>query len=158
METDAAANPRGPGGPRTEEGKTRSSRNATKNGLFAAHDFIRAGETEEYTQTLISLMNQLSPDGVLEETFATEIMGATWRLRRCRLVEADFSCRTTLDPMLIDPNGDNVISREQKSVDRARAQSHNILRRSLAELRKLQTGRTTLAQPPNAQPSGLTKQ
>src|SRR5260370_40003658 len=86
MDTAAPTNPHGPSGPCTEAGKQRSSRNAMKNGLFAAHDFIREGETEEYTQTLISLMNQLSPEGVLEETFATEIMGATWRLRRCRLV------------------------------------------------------------------------
>ncbi len=33
-------------------------------------------------------MLELSPEGVLEETFAIEIMSATWRLRRCRLIEA----------------------------------------------------------------------
>ena len=36
---------------------------------------------------------------------------------------------------------DDLTEKEQKSVDRARAQSHNILRRSISELRKLQTER-----------------
>jgi len=77
-------------------------------------------------QILAALMHELSPEGVLEEIFATEIMTATWRLRRCHRVEADPA--------------------EQESVDRARAQSHNILRRSIAELRKLQTERTIRTQ------------
>jgi hypothetical protein len=107
-----------------------------KNGLFAARDFIREGEEKEYAQTLRSLMTQLSPEGVLEETFAAEIMGAHWRLRRCRLVEASFAGRAALDPMV-----DDLTEKEQNSVDRARAQAHNILRRSIAELRKLQKQR-----------------
>ena len=37
---------------------------------------------------------------------------------------------------------DERTEKQQKSVDRARAQSHLILRRSLAELRNLQKGRT----------------
>jgi len=84
-------------GPRTEAGKARSSQNATKHGLFAAHDFIREGEEAEYAQTLTSLMEEIAPEGILEQTFATEIMGATWRLRRCRLVEEAFSCIDELD-------------------------------------------------------------
>ena len=36
---------------------------------------------------------------------------------------------------------DERTEKQQKSVDRARAQSHNILRRSIAELRKLQKQR-----------------
>ena len=51
-------------------------------------------------------------------------MSATWRLRRCRLVEA------TTSPI------------DDAAVDRARSHAHNMLRRSLAELRKLQTERT----------------
>jgi hypothetical protein len=125
-------NPNGSTGPTTETGKDRSSRNATKHGLFSANDLILDPETEEYAQTLTALFAQLSPEGVLEETFATEIMTATWRLRRCGLLEQNLT--TELPP------------HEQTSVDRARAQSHNILRRSMAELRKLQTERTIRVQ------------
>ena len=126
-------------GPRTEAGKAKSSRNAIRTGLYAARDFVRPEEEEEYAQTLIKLMDELVPGNSIEETFATEIMGATWRLRRCRLVEEHFGIIPNLD---FDPMIDERTEKQQKSVDRARAQSHLILRRSLDELRKLQKVRT----------------
>jgi hypothetical protein len=120
-------------GPRTEAGKAISARNSTKHGLFTQRDFVLEGEDEEYAQTFAELMAELSPGGVLEQTFATEIMGANWRLRRCGILEFDLARATDRGPDAQDAI--------QKSIDRARAQSHNILRRSLAELRKLQTER-----------------
>jgi hypothetical protein len=92
---------------------------------------------KKYARTLTSLMSELTPENSVEETFAIEIMGATWRLRRCRLVEEAFGDIEDLD---FDPMVDERTEKQQKSVDRARAQSHLILRRSLAELRKLQKG------------------
>jgi hypothetical protein len=133
---DAVKIPHASTGPRTDAGKARSSQNATKTGLYAAHDFIRNGEEQEYTETLTSLMHELAPHGALEETFATEIMGATWRLRRCRMVEEDLAEISILDPMV-----DEQTAKQQKSVDRARAQSLNIMRRCIADLRQLQTNR-----------------
>jgi hypothetical protein len=162
-------------GPKTEAGlespsgvraKAKSSRNAIRTGLYAARDFVRPEEEEEYAQTLIKLMDELTPENSVEQTFATEIMGATWRLRRCRLVEEAFSSIEDLD---FDPMIDERTEKQQKSVDRARAQSHLILRRSLDELRKLQKGRTIQEQladqlptpkpapepPPNAGPPNM---
>jgi hypothetical protein len=124
-------------GPQTDEGKARAAQNSLKTGLFAVHDFIRAGEEEEYAELRASFLDELQPDGGIEQAFAAEIVGAAWRLRRCRLIEADFSLRTVLDPMVDAPT-----SPEQQSVDRARIQSHNLMRRSMAELRKVQTERT----------------
>ena len=135
---DAVNIPKGPGGPKTQAGKQNSSRNSIRTGLYAARDFIRSGEEEEYAQSLIRLMDELTPDGELETTFATEIMGATWRLRRCRLVEEAFGMVDDLD---FDPMIDERTEKQQKSVDRARSQSHLILRRSIAELAKLQKAR-----------------
>jgi hypothetical protein len=125
MLTDAAA-----------AGASRSSRNSLKHGLFAAHDFVREGEEAEYLETVASLTAELAPKGPLEQTFTTEIIGATWRLRRCRILEEDFSLLTDVDPMT-----DEKTEKQQRSVDRARAQSHLVLRRSIAELRVLQTER-----------------
>src|SRR5580704_2293977 len=136
---DAVTNPHASTGPKTEAGKAKSSRNAIRTGLYAARDFIRPEEEEEYAQTLIQLMDELTPEGIVEQTFATEIMGAHWRLRRCRLVEEAFSSIENLD---FDPMMDERTEKQQKSVDRARAQSHLILRRSIDELRKLQSIRT----------------
>jgi hypothetical protein len=133
--SDFVRDPRSSTGPRTEAGKAKSSRNSIRTGLYAARDFVRPEEEEEYAQTLIKLMDELTPENTVEQTFATEIMGATWRLRRCRLVEESFSF---LDDLDLDPMIDEKTEKHQKSVDRARAQSHLILRRSLDELRKLQ--------------------
>jgi len=143
---DAVNIPKGPGGPKTEQGKANSSRNAIRTGLYAARDFIRTGEEEEYAQSLIRLMDELTPDGELETIFATEIMGATWRLRRCRLVEEAFGMVDDLD---FDPMMDERTEKQQKSVDRARAQSHLVLRRSIAELAKLQKARYLCEQSQN---------
>jgi len=119
-------------GPRTEEGKARSSQNALKTGLFAARDFIRPGEEDEHQTTYLALMHELDPRGILEQVFADEIMSANWRLRRCSIIESDLA----LAPESPDA---------QRSVDRARAHSHSLLRRSIAELRKLQTERAVRA-------------
>jgi hypothetical protein len=143
MTTDAT-NRSGATGPRTEAGKAISARNSTKHGLFAQRDFVLAGEDEEYAQTFTELMAELAPGSVLEQTFATEIMGANWRLRRCGILEFDLARSADRAPDAQDAI--------QKSIDRARAQSHNILRRSLAELRKLQTERhTRILQMPDSQ-------
>jgi hypothetical protein len=75
----------------------------------------------------------------MEGTFTLEIMGVTWRLRRCRLVEEAFGAIDDLD---FDPMMDERTEKQQKSLDRARTESHLILRRALAELRKLRKGRT----------------
>src|SRR5207249_1335120 len=97
---------------------------------FAARDYILADETEEYTETLTNLWRYLKPQNALEEIFVTEIMTAAWRLRRCGLVEAALATR--------DLTEDN-LAKEQKPIDRARTQANNLLRRSTAELRRLQT-------------------
>jgi uncharacterized protein YecA (UPF0149 family) len=122
------------------DGKTRSSRNAIRYGLYTIHDFIREGEEREYAKTLTSLMAELSPEGILEQTCATQIMAANWRLRRCGLVEFDLA-ESDLDPMAAGPE-DIQAEKTQKSVDRARAQAFSLFRRALAELRKLQDERT----------------
>ena len=54
----AATTKSGQTGPRTESGKANSSRNSIRTGLYAARDFIRTGEEEEYAQTLIRLMDE----------------------------------------------------------------------------------------------------
>ena len=125
--TDAFTNPR-PAAPPP---------NPLKSGLYSIRDFVRKGQEKEYANTLIDLMTELAPKGILEECFATEIMKSTWRLRRCRNIEFDLAESTELDPMI-----DEKTSNHQKTVDRARTQAHFLLRHSLVQLSKLQTART----------------
>jgi hypothetical protein len=129
-------------GPKTEAGKARSSKNALTLGLFTMNDFVRDNEAEDYTKICASLWNELSPEGTLEQNFTTEIVSATWRLRRCRMADEALGLISIADPAWSDPMLSPANEKQQKSVDRARAQAHNALRRSIAELRTLQTERT----------------
>jgi hypothetical protein len=146
------ANHNGPTGPRTEEGKAISSQNALQTGLFAKQDFVLPDEYVEYSQTQLVLMNELSPEGILEQTFADEIMSANWRLRRCRLTEAALAMRSLEDATFDDEK----LDRKQRSIDRARTAAHSVLRRSMAELRRLQTERQTRLEVDETEFPGLT--
>ena len=149
-------------GPRTESGKSRSSKNALTFGLFTLNDFVRENEAEQYTKICTSLWTELSPEGTVEEVLTSELMSATWRLRRCRMVEEDLAEITFLnptqkDPAQQDPMQNPETEKQQKSVDRARAQSHSIFHRCLNALRKVQTERGIRCQafPESGPPEGL---
>jgi hypothetical protein len=149
-------------GPRTEPGKSRSSRNALTFGLFTLNDFVRENETEDYTKICTSLWSELTPEGTVEEFLTTELISSTWRLRRCRMVEEDLSEITILNPTQKDPDQKDPMQnpeteKQQKSVDRARAQSHSIFHRCLNALRKVQTERGIRSQafPDSGPPEGL---
>jgi hypothetical protein len=137
MSPNSAETHSGPTSPRTPAGKAISSQNAIKHGLFTRRDFVLPDERDEYNETWLRLLDRLCPDGILEQTFADEIMSAQWRLRRCRIAESDLAARSLEDETLDEPT----VDRKQHSIDRARASAHRLLRGSIAELRKLQTER-----------------
>ena len=114
--------------------------NALKDGLFARRDFVRPVEIAEYDEFRGALLEELSPQTVLEQSYADEIVTAHWRLRRCRMIESALAAACG-DDFLLSPEDEQ----RQKSVDRARAQSQNALRKATAELRALQTERSTRA-------------
>ena len=127
IETDTTST-----GPRTAEGKSISSQNARKTGLFTARDFIRPEEQPEYEELRESLEADLNPEGPLEIQIAGEIRTAIWRLRRCGHLESDLAV-SQLD--------DATIAKQQLSIDRARNQATRLLHKNTAELRRLQTER-----------------
>lgn len=113
---------------------------------------MRPFEIPEHDQLRDGLAEELKPDTLLEHTMAAQILHAMWRLRRCAQVEESLAARAgDLDPM---DNPETLPT--QTAVDRARAQSNVTLRRSMAELRRLQTERFLRAQLPAA--DGLVSQ
>jgi hypothetical protein len=123
-------------GPNTETGKSNSSRNALTIGLYTRADYVRPEERDLYKEFCETLYSELNPEGLLEETFAAEITGASWRLRRCSAVEAELADYTTQDPML-----DESTEKTRRSLERARSHAHSLLNRSVNQLRRLQTER-----------------
>jgi uncharacterized protein YchJ len=118
---------------------TTEARNTISLGLFTMQDFVRPEETDDYHQLCKSFWEHLQPSGPLEQTFVSEIIRSTWRLRRCSLVEASMSDR--VGDSSIDPMEDPWHSALQNTVDRASARANNTLRRATTELRRLQTER-----------------
>jgi hypothetical protein len=121
-------------GPVTGEGKQASSQNAITFGLFTQNDYVRPGEEDEYARFCDAFRRDFNPEGAAEETLATLIVSASWRIRRCALVEAGLAPESDLDPMQNDS-----CSGLQNSVDRARSRAFNLFHRAMADLRRLQT-------------------
>jgi hypothetical protein len=84
--------PRGPAdkkasGPRTKQGKQKSSRNATKHGLFSKVIVLISEPRAEYERLLAGLWETQRPVGALEELLVEDLATAAWRKRRLFLAE-----------------------------------------------------------------------
>ena len=75
-------------GPRTTNGKARSSRNATTHGLYCQH-LVLPGESQHLFQTLREAwLLRLSPQDVLELLIVDRIVAAAWKLQRLQAAES----------------------------------------------------------------------
>ncbi len=74
-------------GPRTEEGKQRSSLNATTHGLFATAAVLPHEDPAVYQSFCQKFLKDLQPKGMLEEQLAQTMVDTQWRLNRCRSIE-----------------------------------------------------------------------
>ena len=75
-------------GPRTEEGKKRTSRNALKHGFRAKDPLIPGEDPEEFAAHNAELMNDLGPASVVEQNLVDQLVDITWRLKRFGRIEA----------------------------------------------------------------------
>ena len=79
-------------GPKTEEGNSRSRRNALKHGILASALLITQGEgaedRAEFDELLGGLHRDLAPVGTLEEMLVEKIAVCWWRQKRALRCEA----------------------------------------------------------------------
>lgn len=68
-------------GPRTPEGKARSSRNAVKHGILMDNAMVESSYGEEYRALLHALERDLQPEGVLEQALVARITALLLRER-----------------------------------------------------------------------------
>ena len=74
-------------GPRTQVGKSRSSRNSIRHGLLA-QDVILENENEHlFVERRDAIVADLSPVGELEQVLVERIVVCEWRLQRLRHIE-----------------------------------------------------------------------
>jgi len=81
-------------GPKTPEGKARSSRNALAHGLCAGHHVVVEGESPEaFAAFEAALVADLAPAGALQMLLAGRIARAAWRLERAERIETELFAR-----------------------------------------------------------------
>jgi hypothetical protein len=131
------ANAQKSSGPVTDAGRATSSRNRLTLGLYTQRDYVTFDEQDLYTEFCDTMHLELSPEGLLEEACATEVTGATWRLRRCSNAEYEVGSPIAIDPLL-----DALSEKALRSIDRARVSSFSMISRATNHLRKLQTERS----------------
>ncbi|MBI4877487.1 MAG: hypothetical protein HY822_22895 [Acidobacteria bacterium] len=132
----AAANAQRSTGPRTPEGKARSSQNACKHGLTAREAVVAPEDKAEFDEFLADYRADLQPEGVLEETLFSQLVTASWNLRRIRRLETGFAAAAGADP-LANPPHDETLDRWARYAARAERSLH----RAIRQLRELQTAR-----------------
>jgi hypothetical protein len=112
-------------GPRTEEGKRRSSQNARTHGLTAHHPVIPDEDRAAFDQLRTQLQAETKPQGALQQIVFEELIHAAWNLCRVRTLEAE------LNPSAPDAQLDR-LARHHTRLERA-------FFRALRELKALQT-------------------
>jgi hypothetical protein len=80
-------------GPRSEEGRERSSLNAMKHGLTGRTVVLPKEDKEEYRAFCKRMIDSLHPATPVEEELAQSIADQYWRLRRVRAIEEGMNER-----------------------------------------------------------------
>ena len=139
-------------GPKTETGKSRSSKNRLTFGLFTISDFVREDESESYTKICTNLWSRTLSRRNHRRSFHHRN-----HERHLASPPLPHGRRGYRQIAILDPMQDPETAAQQKSVDRARAQSVNIMNRCINALRKLQTERGIRSQafPETDVPAGL---
>ena len=77
-------------GPRTEEGKAASSRNACRHGLFTAIASLSPAERDRFDSFHTHYAEMYQPDGAEQSRWVAELALADFRRDRVRMMEAGF--------------------------------------------------------------------
>jgi hypothetical protein len=123
-------------GPRTPEGKARSSMNALKEGFRSQHLIILPGQEEEFKLITEHVARAFTPLGETEMFLYEEIIYDTWNLHRVRARQNRLAEENGIDP-LDDPN----LAKEYDRLLSYEARFKSSLRANLTRLENVQTSR-----------------
>ena len=129
-------------GPRTPQGKERSSRNATTFGLFCSRLLLPDEDPAELDALRAGIFDRLDPADTLEGVSAERVVAAAWRLRRALSGEAAVFARWKSRRM----TAAQALAAQYPMEDLDRLQKHvaaleRAMDRAVAELRRLQQSR-----------------
>ncbi|MCP5109538.1 MAG: hypothetical protein GY953_01745 [bacterium] len=130
-------NHRGQTGPRTPEGKARSSQNALKHGLTAAHLSIPDAERDEFEGFRTALWDEVRPAGALQINAFNHLLHAAWNIHRIQRLEGSLFAEHT------NPFSDETAARQLDRLARYLAMHHRAYNQSLKKLEQFQTNAFT---------------
>jgi hypothetical protein len=130
-----AANAQRSTGPRTSEGKNRSSQNASKHGLTAREVVIAPGEQSEFDHLLANYQADVKPQGAIQQTLFNQLVAAAWNLHRIGRMEAELCAGASYKDLLANHDLQNQLDR----LARHHTRIERVFHRSLKELKVLQT-------------------
>jgi hypothetical protein len=141
-------------GPKTEAGKTKSSRNALKTGLTGRTVLLAADEAAAYAQHLQSFGDRFQPANDEERELLQSIADTQWRLRRIPSLEAGIYAlgrhefaelfpeeEAPVRAALIDAHTYLAYHRNLANLSTQETRLYRRLQLDLAELTALQTAR-----------------
>ena len=126
-----AANAQHSTGPRTPEGRARSSQNAGTHGLTARDVLIASDEREEFEELLSDYQTDVQPQGAAQQSLFDDLVAAAWDLRRIRRMQVRACSDTTRTAEQLEKELDRLV-RYKTCIERT-------FHRSLKELKALQT-------------------
>lgn len=127
-------------GPRTPEGKARSSRNATRHGLYS-RALIAGDETlDEWHRFRDGVVASLHPRHPAEAELARRIAVLSWFLRRVAVAECAIAARAPAASPIPDVRSLAVVARREAALSRQ-------IDRAFRQLRAIQQARETSRAP-----------
>lgn len=78
------------GGPKTEEGKELVKHNALKHGILSKEVVLKTESQEEYETLNKSVIDELKPEGEVENILVDRISSNIWRIKRVLRVERNL--------------------------------------------------------------------
>ena len=125
-------------GPKSPEGKLASSSNALRTGLTSSKLFIRPADREAFDQLQLGLIEELKPQGPLQQHYFDVILHAAWNVQRTIVLEAAIQIEANAQG-LVDALFDDTLSHALDRIYRYKKMHESSMRQATAELRRLQT-------------------
>lgn len=121
-------------GPRTAQGKARSSRNNLRHGLTLGILSLDPSEQAAFCEYEAKLHAEIRPEGILEQEALAQLLDGIWRIRKVRAIVDDLVASHDADPF-VHPDTDAQL----RQLTRYRAAAEMIVYRSIKTLRELQS-------------------
>jgi len=84
-------------GPRTEDGKRKSSLNAVKTGLTGVTVLLSSDDAIEYQRHIAAYQNEFQPAGLEESELVQSLADISWRLRRIPALEMAIYAKGSIE-------------------------------------------------------------